>query len=286
MTIEVLGSGGAVNTPKIFCDCNSCTQARKYGGVYSRLGPSVFIHGPDILIDTPEDISVQINRSSIKRIEACFYSHWHPDHTSGKRLFEAGIDWIGIPPENTSIDVYLTERIAQTFDDCLGISEHLEFMESRGIIERKIIGNDQEVSINDYVIKPNRLAQEYVFDYVISGGDKRILIVMDELKDWQPGQEILETPFDLVYLPFGIFELNPITGARNLPADHPTLDSEQSIGETLKIVESLSSKKFILSHIEEPDNITFSLAGKLENHYSKETGKRVVIAYDTMRETV
>ncbi len=59
MTIEVLGSGGAVNTPKIFCDCNSCTQARKYGGVYRRLGPSVVIHGPDMLRSTLGDISLQ-----------------------------------------------------------------------------------------------------------------------------------------------------------------------------------------------------------------------------------
>jgi phosphoribosyl 1,2-cyclic phosphate phosphodiesterase len=282
MVIEVLGSGGAVTTPKIFCSCDSCTQARTNGAKFSRLGPSVFIHGPNILIDTPEEISIQINRSSIESIEACFYSHWHPDHTAGRRVFEAGIDWLGNPPENTSIDLYLTERIAETFENSLGLAEHLSFLQSQGLIDRRVIGNDQEVVINDYTVKPVRLAQEYVFGFMINGGGKKALIIMDELKDWQPSPEILETAFDAVYLPFGIFDINPITGIRILPTDHELFEAENCIGETLELVRELNSARFILSHIEEPDNITLGLARLLEAYYSNETGKNIAIAFDTM----
>jgi len=40
--------------------------------------PSIFVHGPNVLIDTPEEIKEQINRSRITEIQAGFYSHWHP----------------------------------------------------------------------------------------------------------------------------------------------------------------------------------------------------------------
>ncbi|MBI2846110.1 MAG: hypothetical protein HYX86_06160, partial [Chloroflexi bacterium] len=81
MQIEILGSGGAITTPKPGCFCRVCVPAREKGVPYSRTGPSLFVHGPDVLIDTPEEIKQQLNRSRVKQIRAAFYSHWHPDHT-------------------------------------------------------------------------------------------------------------------------------------------------------------------------------------------------------------
>ena len=49
-------------------------------------GPSVFVHGPDVLIDTPEESKYQLKCSGIERINGCLYSHWHADHTMGMRL--------------------------------------------------------------------------------------------------------------------------------------------------------------------------------------------------------
>lgn len=54
MRIEFLGTGGAITTPRPGCACRVCAEARVKGVPYSRTGPSVFIHGPDVLIDTPE----------------------------------------------------------------------------------------------------------------------------------------------------------------------------------------------------------------------------------------
>ncbi len=88
MQIEILGSGGAITTPRPGCDCPVCIEARVKGVPYSRSGPSLFVHGPDVLIDTPEESKDQINRSRITRINACFYSHWHPDHVMGRRVWE------------------------------------------------------------------------------------------------------------------------------------------------------------------------------------------------------
>lgn len=118
-------------------------KARKGDSKSSRFGPSVFIHGPDILIDTPEGIFIQLNRSKITQIAACFYSHWHPDHTSVKRIFEMNNDWINYPPKNKTTDIILTEKIAETFSSSLGIKSHLDFLESINLINVKIIGNSE-----------------------------------------------------------------------------------------------------------------------------------------------
>jgi phosphoribosyl 1,2-cyclic phosphate phosphodiesterase len=85
MRIEFLGTGGAGTTPRPLCDCRVCVEARTKGVPYSRSGPSVFVHGPDLLIDTPEEIKSQLNRSQVTRVAAVTYSHWHPDHTAGRR---------------------------------------------------------------------------------------------------------------------------------------------------------------------------------------------------------
>lgn len=283
MELEILGSGGSFTTPKIFCECQSCIEARKNGVKYSRFGPSVFVHGPNILIDTPEEISIQINRSSIRNISACFYSHWHPDHTAGKRIFGAGEDLINEPPQNTCIPVVLTEKIAKTFSECMSIMDHFDFMEQQGVITKRVIGNDEIIELNGYKIEPIQLAQDFVFGYKIFNDSQAIIVIMDELKDWIPPIKIQETKFDLVYLPFGIFNFNPITKTKILPDDYFRYDEEATIDETLEIVKRLKSKQFVLSHIEEPDNITLELAGYLERFYSDETGQKIKIAFDTQK---
>src|SRR5215216_4905068 len=119
MQVEVLGSGGAVTTPRPHCSCAVCVEARMKGIPYERTGPSVFVHGPDVLIDTPEESKLQLDRSRITRINAALYSHWHPDHTAGRRVWETrNYDFRGWPREAKSVEcttVYLPERVGADF---------------------------------------------------------------------------------------------------------------------------------------------------------------------------
>ena len=86
LTLEFLGTAGAIRIPPPGCDCALCVQARRVGIPWERGGPSVFVHGPNVLIDIPEESAMQVNRAGIGPIAAGFYSHWHPDHTAGKRM--------------------------------------------------------------------------------------------------------------------------------------------------------------------------------------------------------
>jgi phosphoribosyl 1,2-cyclic phosphate phosphodiesterase len=132
--IEILGSGGAGATPRPQCQCANCARARTEGPPYARSGPSVFVHGPDVLIDTPEESASQVDRLDPPRIQAVLYSHWHPDHTQGRRVFEQrNVDWRTWPPELRTGDttpVYVTEHVAADLRARIGIWEHLEFMAS------------------------------------------------------------------------------------------------------------------------------------------------------------
>src|SRR5258706_5125704 len=93
MRIEILGSGGAMIIPRAMCGCHVCKDAsQKNVPPYVRYGPSVFVQDINLLIDPPEEIAVQLNRSRIKKVEAALYSHWHPDHTAGMRIWEANLD--------------------------------------------------------------------------------------------------------------------------------------------------------------------------------------------------
>src|SRR5207253_5137771 len=107
MRIEILGSGGAIPTPRAGCSCAVCVEARAKGVPYARTGPSVFVHDLALLIDTPEESNLQLNRAGITRVAAALYSHWHPDHTAGRRIFETlNLDFRAWPRHPETTDVY------------------------------------------------------------------------------------------------------------------------------------------------------------------------------------
>ena len=111
MRVEILGSGGAVTIPRPGCSCRVCVEAREKGVPYSRSGPSVFVHGPDVLIDTPEESKLQLNRSQVGPIAAGLYSHWHPDHTAGRRVWESrNFDFRSRPRRYETTPLYIPER--------------------------------------------------------------------------------------------------------------------------------------------------------------------------------
>jgi phosphoribosyl 1,2-cyclic phosphate phosphodiesterase len=122
--MEILGSAGATTAPRPGCDCPICGEARSRGVPYARTGPSLFLHGADVLFDTPEESPFQLDRAGIRRIAGCFYSHWHPDHTMGRRVWELrNADWRTWPLERrrrVETPIYLPAQVAEDFRSHLG----------------------------------------------------------------------------------------------------------------------------------------------------------------------
>ena len=280
MQVEILGSGGAISTPRPLCQCRVCVLARQRGVPYSRGGPSLFIHGPDILVDTPEDIKALLNRSKVEDVPACFYSHWHPDHVMGRRLWEElNQDWRHWPPQHKRTRIFVPEQVAQDFRTFLATWEHLALFVKRGIVELVELRDGDAVTLGKTTIRPFRLHERYVYGFLLEEDGRRALIVPDELYQWEPIPEALGV--DLAVLPMGVAEFDPFTGERRIPKDHPALKSEAPFRDTLAILRRLSPGRTVLTHIEEPDELSYDDGRLLEETLRRE-GRDVTFAYDTL----
>ncbi len=285
MKVEILGSGGATATPRPGCLCRVCSEARARGIPYSRTGPSLFVHGPNILFDTPEESRLQLDRSSVSEIAACFYSHWHPDHTMGRRVWEAvgGVDFRAWPPEpgrRRATDVYLPQQVAADFGDVLGHRAHFEFLEGRGFVRLHELRDGEAVELGGVTIRPFRLHEDYVYAFELSGEGKRVLVAMDELHGWVPPAEVRGV--DLAVLPMGLCERDPFTGERRIHERHPVLSFEATFEQTLAIVDALEAERVVLSHVEEVDGLGHDDLKRLE----AQVGRNITFGWDTMQVTV
>ena len=257
MRIEVLGSGGAIATPRPFCDCGLCADAREHGPPNARGGPSVFVHGPDVLVDTPEESRAQLAFAGIRHVAAALYSHWHPDHTAGRRVWESGFDFRGWPPEEKQTfrtPLYVPEQVARDFEAYLGIAQQLAYLEDRlGVVRLHVVRDGERIRVGGTHITAIRLAADYVYAFLFEGGGRRVLVAMDELVEWTPPDL---GRLDLAYLPLGIFERHPFTGERAIHAEHPLLRLEATYDDTLEIVRALDARRVVLSHIEHMDGLS------------------------------
>jgi phosphoribosyl 1,2-cyclic phosphate phosphodiesterase len=278
---EILGSGAATTTPRPGCACRVCVEARERGAPYARTGPCVFVHGPDLVFDTPEEAKLQLDRPTVGEIAGCFYSHWHPDHTMGRRAWETRngdfLTWPREAKRHRVTDVYLPQQVAADFHEYLGAWDHLEFMAERGYIRVHTLSDGDTVRFGDVSVRPFRLEADYVYAFELSDGERRLLLAMDELVDWRPSPELRGC--DLAVLPMGICEHDPLTGARLIPADHPILRYEATFPETLEMVDALEPGAVVLMHVEEIHGLSHDdlqeLGGRL-----RADGRPVTFAWD------
>lgn len=282
--LEVLGSGGAYATPMPSATHPVDINAVVDGIPTARTGPSLFLHGPDILFDTPEESRFQLARAGIGHVAACFYSHWHPDHTMGRRVFEAlGYSETRERTRRHTTDVYLPAQVAVDARTRLALWDHLAFLQEQGYVRVHTIPEGESVRIDNgpeaTMVTPIRLAEEYVYAFLVERAGTRILIAMDELVGWRPPNL---GPLDLAWLPIGIFEFHPRTGERRIPADHPLLQTEATFEETVSIARQLDARQFVFGHIEAPDGFSHSELAGFATDLQRE-GLPVTIAYDGLR---
>lgn len=279
MKVEFLGTGGAGTIPKPGCACRVCVQARVKGLPYSRSGPSLFVHGPNILIDTPEEIKDQLNRSQITSLSACLYSHWHPDHVMGRRVWEMNLDPYHWPPRHKQVDIYLPQQVAQDFCRQLGTWNHLAYLQKLRLVHLIKLNDGDSITLGGVNIFPFRLAEDYVYAFLFEDGRKRLLIAPDELFGWEPPAQAQGV--DLAVIPMGLIELDYFTGERRLPQNHPVLKKEATFPQTLEIARRLNASRVIITHIEEMNGLSYDDLQRVAEKLQAE-GLNLTFAYDTM----
>jgi phosphoribosyl 1,2-cyclic phosphate phosphodiesterase len=83
MKLTLLGTGDAIGTPKVNCDCTQCSHAKKTGSMRLRTSLLIENEGKNILIDSSPDLRQQLLRSGSPHIDAVIWTHGHYDHFIG-----------------------------------------------------------------------------------------------------------------------------------------------------------------------------------------------------------
>jgi len=255
-----LGTAGAETTPKVGCLCRVCQEARLKGGRFVRNGPSVFLAGASVLFDTPEDADKSLEREGIHEVRHLVYTHWHPDHTAGRRVLEQlNMDWLDRKKRRVT-DVWLPSWVREDFRKRHGLEENLEYFERAGIARINEVGEGEPFQLDGITVRPFRMAQPGLTAYILERGSRRWVFALDDTKDWKPSTEFSDP--DLLVLETGWFERDP-EGGIIVPSGHPIRNEEAS-----------------LTHIEQLWDRSYEDYLELEK---KHNGHKLEFAYDGLR---
>jgi len=229
-----------------------------------------------LLFDTPEDIAHSLEREDIHRVSHLLYSHWHPDHTMGRRVLEQLN--LNLRKRTKAItDVWFPSWVRDDFRKMLGLEDHFEFFEKMGIVRIHEFAEGEAIKLGNTTVKAFRMAQPGLASYLVHQNGKRIVLALDEIKDWNPGSELLEP--DVLVLETGWFEHDK-KGEQIIPTGHWIRKSEASFEETLERVEKVNPHLAVATHIEELNGRSYADYLELEKKYKK-YGLR--FAYDGFR---
>ena len=285
MKLIILGSGGTTTIPRPGCQCRVCTEARIRGIPYSRSGPSMFIQDINLLFDTPEEISFQLNRERINALDYIFYTHWHPDHTLGMRIVERMHKfWLGMfvrgekPKKRVKVCA-----LGRVMEDLKAIrnkgGSFLGFYEKLDLIETTELESEKPFKIEDFKITSFEVQTTYNVStvFLIQESNKRIIYAPCDVKPF-PENPKLEN-LDLLII--GSFHPEgPLKEGITIPQNNPLRKELFSLKEIEELAQKLNAEKTIVTHIEEEWGKNYDDYKELEKEYA------LIFAYDGMRITL
>lgn len=252
MELTILGSGGCMVIPKPLCQCRICSEAREKGGRYGRTGPSAYIPDENLLIDTPAEIALQLNREGIDQVDYLVFSHLDPDHVEGFRVVEQiALDfrsWEAYPGKR--ITLILPEQLYDRIRDIRSIYGPVVdfYLKSGFVICRPFRESTRIGSIHITAIPVDRGAQ-VAFVYVFEKRGKKIVYAPCDIKPFPEDRAEVRQP-DLLVIQPGIFE----TGLKHdfvYPRDHISRTTLYTFEDTLQLAKRIGAEQTLFVHLEE-----------------------------------
>ena len=279
MDITILGSGGCMAIPKPLCRCRVCEEARSRGRPYERTGPSAFLHDENLLIDTPAEIALQLNRADIEDIDYLLFTHLDPDHVEGFRVVEQiTLDfrtWKSY--RGKSIRLILPRVLRERITELKSIYGALiDFYERQGFV--RCMDFDEKTRLGDTELTaiPVNRGSQTSFVYVFEKNDVKMVYAPCDIKPFPEQRDEVKNP-DLLVIQPGIFE----TGLKHgftYPAGHISRKTLYTFEETLALAQRIKTKKVLFVHLEEYWNRSYDDYLTIEKQHAG-----IQFAHDGMR---
>jgi len=283
MELLILGSGGSIVTPRPGCPCRICVEARVKGVPYSRSSSSMFLPDIRLLIDTPAEISSQLNREGIGNIDYIFYTHWHPDHTLGLRIVETmNVFWLGKlvrgDEPKKKIRICALSRVFVDLKNVYG--KFFDHYEGLGLIEMTELKGGELFPIGDYIITPFEVEHPNYAStiFLIESAGKRAIYGPCNVKPFTSDPR-LQNP-DLLILG-SVYPSGPLKEGITIPLDNRLRKEGQfSMDEAIELVKSLRALRAVFTHLEEEWGRSYDDYKAIEEENRKHN---IHFAYDSMK---
>jgi len=263
--------------PKPLCQCRICQEARDKGIPYERTGPSAFLHDIKLLIDTPAEISSQLNRSCIRRIDYLILTHLDPDHVEGLRVVEQiTLDfrsWHTYPEKQ--ICLLIPEQLGQRIK---GIRSQygplVDFYQQSGFIRLMLFQGPVQINSVRITAIPVNRASQVAFVYVFERSKRKVVYAPCDCKPFPEYRTEVQRP-DLLIIQPGIFDRG-LKHHFKYPADHISRTTVYTFEQTSELAARIEAKNILFVHLEEYWNRSYDDYCALESD-------RVRFAYDGMQ---
>ncbi|MFO7984554.1 MAG: MBL fold metallo-hydrolase [Desulfatiglandaceae bacterium] len=258
MELTILGSGGCMVIPKPLCKCRVCTEARVKGRPYERTGPSSFLHDENLLIDTPAEIVLQLNRAHINQVDHLLFTHLDPDHTEGFRVVEQiTLDfrtWRAY--DHKRIRLVLPQVLRDRMVDIHSIYGPLiEFYEHQGFVESITFKERITIGGTDLTAIPVDRGSQIAFVHVFEKDGRRMVYAPCDIKPFPEDREEVKDS-DLLVIQPGMFE-DGLKHGFTYPPDHISRTTLYTFEQTVSLARRIRAKQVLFVHMEEYWNRTF-----------------------------
>lgn len=221
MRITLLGTGDAVGTPKIGCNCAACADARA-GGKSQRLRFSILVESDQgkILIDTSPDLRQQFLKQRLSGIDGVIWTHGHYDHYSGFGEFYR---------VQNRVDVY---GISENLDY---INQFVSFLKPRYHYV-KLYEPFELIGLQFTLFKVNHPPVKVPTGVIIREGNTKVVVTGDT------NSEIPEISLELMKDP-------DLLIADGIVPPHIHIKKHMNSEEAMALAEKLNAKEVVLTHL-------------------------------------
>jgi phosphoribosyl 1,2-cyclic phosphate phosphodiesterase len=212
------------------------------------MSSSLFVY-PDILIDTPEGLYQRLVEFEVTELRSVFYTHWHPDHTQGMRIFET---WVHSgyleQPLKPPIDLYLPNDMVADFDRYLPMMRFLVKSQYARLVE---VEDRKPVVLGDLSVTPVNLqcTDRVRYAFLLEEEGKRVMYAPCSV--FGTKFDAFWQDLDVLFLEAGWPGNTQALREKQIGLDHISLE------ETIGYFDHLQPKQLIITHLEGAFHVTY-----------------------------